>query len=253
MATNSGLEIVFAGEFWMSHGVHSKGFSSYETGSYAEGLDPLRDALIEYDADFTYYRNHEVTAHFPFSMEELSRYDVVILSDCPADTFLLHDDTFVHGKRTPNRLQLIGDFVRNGGGLLMVGGYMSFSGFQGKANYHFSPLADVLPVKMFGFDDRMESPQGVVPEIVHGDHPILSGIPAEWPHFLGYNKLMPANEGEVLMTCQGDPFLVVNSVGRGRSAAFASDCSPHWAPPEFVSWEHYKPFWNQLVAWLANQ
>jgi len=212
----------------------------------------LRDALIEAGADFTYYRNHEVTSRFPFSTEELEQYDVIILSDVPADTFLLSDDTFIKGERTPNRLQNISHFVHKGGGLLMVGGYMSFSGYQGKANYHFSPLAEVLPVKMFGFDDRIEAPQGLVPQVEHGDHPILSGIPINWPHFLGYNKLMPANNSVTLMTCQNDPFLIVTEIDKGRTAAFASDCSPHWAPNEFINWPYYKQFWNQLVRWLSK-
>jgi uncharacterized membrane protein len=249
----SSVRVVFAGESWVTHSVHVKGFASYDTGSYEEGLEPLQDALINGGCDFTYYRNHEVMTKFPFTLEELSQYDVVVLSDVPADTFLLHNDTFVQGKRTPNRLRLIANFVHNGGGLLMVGGYMSFSGFQGKGNYHFSPLSEVLPVKMYGFDDRIEEPEGLYPEILRANHPILSGIPTKWPHFLGYNKLMPGEGADILMTCQGDPFLTVKTFGKGRVAAFASDCSPHWAPPEFVSWEYYNKFWNQLVSWLANK
>ena len=63
---------------------------------------------------------------------------------------------------------------------------------------------------------------------------------------MGYNRLIPA-EGEVILECQGDPFLTVRRVGQGRTAAFASDCSPHWAPMEFVNWAYYRAFWNQLA------
>jgi uncharacterized membrane protein len=249
-AKTKNIRILFAGESWITHSVHAKGFSAYDTASYAEGLDPLRDALIKCGFDFTYVRNHEAANHFPSTADEIAKFDIVILSDIPADTLLLHEDTFIHGKRTPNRLSLIADFVGKGGGFLMVGGYMSFSGFQGKANYHFSPLSKILPVKLFGFDDRVEIPEGATPIYLQADHPILSGIPAEWPHFLGYNKLLPG-DGDVLMSCQEDPFLSVRKVGQGRVAAFASDCSPHWAPPEFVAWEYYPKFWEQLILWLA--
>ena len=34
-----------------------------------------------------------------------------------------------------NRLQVIDAYVRQGGALLMVGGYLSFSGIEGKAHY----------------------------------------------------------------------------------------------------------------------
>lgn len=246
------LRILLAGESWITHGIHVKGFASYTTGSYEEGLAPLRDAFVAGGHDFTYIRNHEATELFPSSLEELSKFDLVIFSDLPADTLLLHNNTFVRGQRTPNRLQLVVDYVRKGGAFLMVGGYMSFSGFEGKANYHFSPLAEILPVGMYGFDDRIEAPQGIKPKIETGEHPILQGIPADWPFFLGYNKLKPG-DGEILMTCAGDPFLVVSEQGQGRVAAFASDCSPHWAPVEFTTWKYYQPFWNQLASWLTRK
>ncbi len=251
MSTNK-IRVLLAGESWITYGVHTKGFASYETGSYEEGLAPLRDALVNCGCDFAYIRNHEAPEQFPRTSQELSSYDVVILSDLPADTLLLHNDTFIKGQRTPNRLRLISEFVQNGGGFLMVGGYMSFSGFQGKANYHFTALSEILPVKLYGFDDRVEIPEGEYPEVIYRDHPVLEGIPANWPHFLGYNKLI-RGEGDILMTCRNDPFLGVRSYGKGRVAAFASDCSPHWAPPEFVAWEYYQKFWFQLVSWLAQK
>ena len=249
---NTKLKVLLAGESWITHAVHVKGFASYDTGSYEEGLAPLKQALEAGGCDFTYIRNHEATELFPSTLEELSKYDIVIFSDIPADTILLHNDTFIKGLRTPNRLRLIVDYVSQGGGFLMVGGYMSFSGFQAKANYQFTPIADILPVKLLGMDDRVEAPEGVYPKIIKKDHPILMGIPAEWPYFLGYNKLKQG-EGEMLMTCKDDPFLSVRQYGKGRVGAFASDCSPHWAPPEFVAWKYYQPFWVQLIEWLANK
>jgi uncharacterized membrane protein len=235
----------------LTHGIHVKGFSSYTTGSYAEGLAPLRDAIKKSGQNFSYIRNHEASELFPTTMEQLKEYDVIIFSDLPADTLLLNDETFIRGKKFPNRHRLIVDWVKGGGGFLMVGGYMSFSGFEGKANYHFSPLSEILPVKMYGYDDRIEMPEGVSPNIENSQHPILKTIPTSWPFFLGYNKLIP-NQGDVLMTIQGDPFLSVCSIEKGRVGIFASDCSPHWAPEEFTSWKYYEIFWNQLLTWLAN-
>jgi uncharacterized membrane protein len=246
------LRILFAGESWMSHGTHIKGFSTFETGFYEEGWAPLKAAFESGGHQLTYLRNHEAGTQFPFTAEELAEYDVVILSDLPADTLLLHPDTFNHGKTTPNRLRAIVEYVRGGGSFLMIGGYMSFSGWNGRAAYHFTPLAEILPVKLYGIDDRVEAPEGVSPEYTSEQHLVLAGIPSAWPHFLGYNKLLPS-EGEVVMTCQGDPFLSLRYFGEGRTGAFASDCSPHWAPLEFVNWEYYSVFWNRLVAWLAGK
>jgi uncharacterized membrane protein len=247
------LRVLLAGESWMTHGIHIKGFTSYTTGDYAEGHEPLLDALDHGGVETTYLPNHLATTRFPSTVEELRAYDVVVLSDCPADTLLLHRDTFVNGLRTPNRLEAIARFVAGGGGLLMVGGYMSFGGFEGKANYRLSPLARALPVSILPGDDRIECPQGVAPKVLRNDHPVLARIDAEWPWFLGYNKLEARPESVVLLESEGDPFLTVCELEHGRSAAFASDCSPHWGSPAFVEWNGYRPFWNQLIGWLARR
>lgn len=244
--------VLLAGESWMTHGTHVKGFTSYTTGAYEEGHQPLLDSLNRQGVEVEYLPNHLATERFPRTPEELRAFDVVILSDCPADTLLLHRDTFVLGRRTPNRLEALVHYVEAGGGLLMVGGYMSFGGFEGKANYRLSPLARALPVTILPGDDRVECPQGITPGSLRADHPVLSGIDSEWPWFLGYNKLEALPESDVLLAFEGDPFLTVGELEHGRSAAFASDCSPHWGSPAFVEWEGYTPFWNQLVAWLAR-
>jgi hypothetical protein len=56
------------------------------------------------------------------------------------------------------------------------------------------------------------------------------------PSLLGYNRLTGKSATQVLVRCAADPLLVVGSHGAGRSAAFASDCVPHWCPPPFMAW-----------------
>ena len=109
-------------------------------------------------------------------MEEIEKYDVVILSDIGSDTLLLHPDTFLHSKPTPDRLKLIKEYVQNGRGFLMIGGYLSFQGYGGLAHYHFSPVEDILPVEMYECDDRIELPSGFNPEVVK-EHEIISSFP----------------------------------------------------------------------------
>ncbi|MFV0451550.1 MAG: glutamine amidotransferase [Propioniciclava sp.] len=247
------MKVLLLGETWVSYGVHLKGASAYSTGEYAEGHQPLTEALMARGHTVEVIPNHLATTTAPWTAEDFDTYDVVILSDIPADTLLLHSDAFVRGRRTPNRLEEISRWVReSGGGLLMIGGFMSFSGFEGKANYHFSPLARILPVGMFGVDDRMETPQGVHPRPL-GDHPVLREVDLDWPYFLGYNKLRVIEEGTVLAEYDGDPFLAVRTVGAGRTAAFASDCSPHWGSPDFLAWRCYGQFWDNLVRWTGGE
>jgi uncharacterized membrane protein len=243
--------VLIAGETWVSFGLHLKGMATYQTGGYATGLDALQAALEAAGWDVLHVPNHLATLEFPSSLQGLAGIDVVVLSDIPADTLLLHPDTFDRGQRTPNRLTLLAEWVDGGGGLLMVGGYMSFSGFEGKGRYQNTPLADVLPVRMLGHDDRIETPEGVVPSQL-ADHPVLGGITGEWPHFLGYNRLQAKEGADVLLEVGADPFLALGRHGRGRTGAFASDCSPHWGSPAFLEWPAYGRFWDQLLRWIGG-
>ena len=47
--------------------------------------------------------------------------------------------------------------------------------------------------------------------------------------------------------------LAVRSVGEGRTLAFASDVSPHWAPTEFMDWAGYGLLFSQAMSWLAGE
>lgn len=245
------MRVLLAGETWMTYGVHVKGFDAYYTGGYASGAAPLIDALEAGGVTVDHLENHLATTRFPRTQKELLRYDVVILSDIGADTLLLHPDVFERGQRVADPIEALDEFVTKGGGLLMIGGYMSFSGYDGRARYHNTPLAETLPVRMTGFDDRIEKPGGVHPEAI-SDHRVLDGVPANWPYFLGYNRLVAKDHADVLLQVGTDPFLIVQQYGAGRSAAFASDCSPHWGSQQFTGWEAYGRFWVQLLRWLAS-
>lgn len=245
------MKVLLAGETWMSYGIHLKGASAFYTGGFGDGAGPLLEALRSSGMDVTHLPNHLATDGFPTRADELMAYDAVILSDIGADTLLLHPDVFERGQRRADPLRALADYVAAGRGLLMVGGYMSFSGIEGRARYHHTALADVLPVRMLGVDDRIEEPAGINPR-ASLQHPILDGIPAEWPYFLGYNRITAKPDATVVLTAGSDPFLVVGSHGSGRVAAFASDCSPHWGSPEFTAWPAYGRFWTQLLRWVAG-
>jgi uncharacterized membrane protein len=244
------VRVLIAGETWVTHKVEIKGFTAYTTGGYAVGLTEFVDALRSHGHDVVHVTNHEAGERFPWTLDDFAGYDVVVLSDIAADTIQL-TPAVLAGERTPDRLRVLREHVENGHGLLMVGGYMSFSGFEGKARYGSTPLAAALPVELLGHDDRVEAPEGVTPS-VRERHAVLEGIAETWPHFLGYNRVRAKGGATVVMTVDDDPFLVVGSYGRGRTAAFASDCSPHWGSPEFLAWPDYGRFWSQLVDWVGG-
>ena len=249
----SSLNVMVVGESWIKHTVHLKGFDQFHTTEYEEGAGVFLTALENAGFDVTYIRAHEVSRRFPVTRGELDSFDVVILSDIGSNSFLLCDETFQRSERTTNRLVLLADYVEGGGGLLMAGGYMSFSGIDGRARYQASPLASVLPVTMLNHDDRVEVPEGLVATFPNPDHPALGGAPADWPILLGYNQLKAKPGTTVIAAFGEDPLLVVGEMGRGRSVAFASDVAPHWAPPEFVDWPYYAELWSSIVSWAAGR
>jgi uncharacterized membrane protein len=233
--------------------VHMKGFDHFHSTEYEEGGRVFIDALTKAGIAVDYVRAHEISEKFPKDQEALSVYDAVIISDVGANSFLLTDDTFLRSQVTTNRLAAIVDYVAAGGGLVMVGGYLSFTGIDGRARYAQSPLAEALPVEMLDFDDRVEMPQGVTPVVASAGHAAIGDVPEEWPALLGYNRLRAKDDATVLATVGDDPLLVVSEYGEGRTAAFASDCAPHWAPPEFVEWPEYAGLWSSIVLWAGGR
>lgn len=243
--------ILLAGESWSTTSIHTKGFDSFYTSSYEEGAEHFIAAVERGGHEVDFMPNHVAADRFPETAEELSRYDVVVLSDIGANTLLLPARVFARGQRMPDRLGVLADWVRGGGSLLMVGGYLSFQGIEAKANYRSTALAPVLPVILEAGDDREETPQGVVPRLLT-QHPAVANVPADFPHLLGYQRLTARPATETLIAVDGRPLLVVGSSGSGRVAAFASDMGPHWLPPEFLEWEGFDPLWQSLITWLAN-
>jgi uncharacterized membrane protein len=247
------MRVLLAGESWTMHTIHQKGFDSFTTTAYAEGHQWLSGALKEARFEVTYMPSHIASDHFPRTPEELAEFDVVMLSDIGSNTLLLSTETFTRSIAGPNRLESIRAFVENGGGLVMIGGYLTFQGIEGKAKYAGSPVEDALPVTLMSTDDRVEMPQGVAPTVVEPSHPIVAGLPATWPTLLGYNWLEPRERATIVATVGEDPLIVAGEYGKGRAVAFASDCGPHWAPPDFVEWDGYARLWKQLVTWVSGR
>lgn len=245
-------KILIAGESWTSHTIHIKGFDTFTTSVYEEGVKWLKEAFEKANHQVTFIPNHHASEKFPKTKKEISEYDVVILSDIGSNTLLLPSATFSRSEKTPNRCKLIKEYVENGGGFCMIGGYMSFTGIDAKTRYGETEVRDILPVDLLKYDDRVERPEGIVPKIVE-KHEIFEGIEGEFPFFLGYNKTLSDNtKGEVIALIDEDPFIATGKFGKGKSVAFTSDCAPHWGSKEFVEWKYYDKLWQNIIKWLTS-
>ncbi|NLJ94585.1 MAG: cytoplasmic protein [Clostridiaceae bacterium] len=244
--------VLFAGESWFIYITHTKGFDSFYESKYESAEGFLKSALEAGGIEVDYMPNHVAAEEFPYEMEELKEFDAVILSDIGANTLLLPSAVFNRSERKPNRCDLIRDYVLDGGALLMIGGYMTFSGIDAKGKWQDTAVQEVLPVQVLDRDDRMEHGEGIYPVTVKGDHEILEGIESDWPHILGYNKTVLKDDADLLVKVGEDPFIAVGEYGKGRSAAFTTDCAPHWAPPEFCDWSSYDLLFQNIVNWLTK-
>lgn len=244
--------ILVVGESWVKHTIHMKGFDHFISVEYEEGAGVFLNCLRDVGFEVTYIRAHEVSSRFPTTLADLAAFDAVVISDIGSNSFLLADDTFLRSKIGPNRLELVADFVRGGGGLVKIGGYLSFTGIDARARYGMSPLAAVLPVEMLPYDDRIECPEGVKPRVLVAGHEATGKTPTDWPVLLGYNRTIAKPGATVVATVGADPLVVVDKVGKGRVLAFTSDVAPHWAPPEFMRWAHYAELWTSMVGWAAR-
>lgn len=250
---NKSLSVLFAGESWFTDITETKGVDSFSMRKYEEAAFWVGNALEEAGISFTHVPSHRIDADFPDTAEKLSVYDVVMLSDVGSNTFLLPEKTFFEGRRMPNKLELIKQFTEQGGGFCMIGGYMTFQGFGAKANYKRTVIEHILPVELLEGDDRIEKPEGFCMSIKEHGHPVFNGIPGEFPHMLGYNRLIAKPGAEVLAVYNGDPMIAVHEYGKGRAMAYACDCSPHWASPELCGWEYYNMLWQNIACWLSGK
>jgi hypothetical protein len=200
--------------------------------------------------------------------------DVVILDDVDAEGL------------SAASWQALAARVREGAGLVMVGGYHSF----GPGGFRETPLADVLPIdigpaqrQMFGDrvreDMHLPGPVRMRPAAPLGTrHPIMQlGVaagaspadpstgepPVATDHWEALPPLDGANRIErselkpnAQVLAEGDdpqrhPLLVAGQFGAGRVLAFAGDSTWRWPMAGFG--EAHRRFWRQCVLWLAKK
>ncbi len=187
---------------------------------------------------------------------ERGKYDVYMIGDVDASLF------------TADELQALAGAVRDGAGLVMLGGFHTF----GPGGYADTPLADLLPVGMdprerqrigdaLRGDVQLPGPLKMRPARPLGERHYLMALGdasdrvASWeklPALEGANKLGRPKPGAQVLgeTSDGKPLLVVHEAG-GRVMAFGVDSTWHWRMEGFEN-EH-KRFWRQVILWLARK
>jgi uncharacterized membrane protein len=186
-------------------------------------------------------------------------YDVIILGDVPADQLRAAD---------PGALAAIYRLVsEKGTGLLMMGGYRSFG-----LSWRGTEVEKLLPVKLDrpadpgGLSEQIHGPVRMVPTEAGLRHYVLrladrpeenAAVWAKLPLLNEATRLGTPKDGAVVLAAVGDaqtgqPLLVMQTYGGGRTLAFGGDTTYRWVTDELGEQAHAR-FWKQLVLWLAHQ
>ena len=221
----------------------------------------LADAFGQ-DCEVTSLANWTLYRLEPGKFEELvERSATVVISDVESKCFHLYPSFFNRARREnrvvtfPDRLEMLKGWVRGGGGLMMLGGWLSFSGAKEMGGWRRSTIAEVLPVECLVGEDLVESSAGYTPEVVLPDHPLAKGLPwASFPPIFGYNELIAKPHGQVVVRVKetGHPLVVAGEFGKGRVCIYASDPAPHWGI-NFELWDGYDAFWRQAMRWTSRR
>ena len=251
------INVLYAGDTQVNVITSSKGIDSWSFTYYTDSARYLRDALnSDPDIACEHIRGSDAIAKVPSTVEDLREYDCLIVSDIGYNNLVFQPGNIEPFRipMGPDRVSAIHQYVMEGGGFMMIGGWLTFSGLQGKGLYGGTKIEEILPVNCEprGVDDRMEVTAGFSLDIAKPEHPIVADLPWNEPYlFLGYNKVHLKEDAELIASYDGDPLIATRNVGKGRSSVFTSDVGPHWGG-SFLSWSGYNEFWRRMARWTAD-
>ena len=154
-------KVLLVGESWVTSANHTKGWDTFSSVTFHLGAEPLVDALKDSPFELTYMKAHEAALDFPLSLEGLTYYDAILLSDIGSNTLLLHPDVWLRERRSrpPQALKEYSARRRahDDRRLLLV------QGIDGRARWHKKTVEEVLPVACIPFDDRFEALKALSP------------------------------------------------------------------------------------------
>jgi uncharacterized membrane protein len=229
-------------------------------------IDLISFFILRTPTDLALGSNSELSL-IPFPTEELferelGSFDLIILQDFNYKPYGI-------GMYLPH----IRKFVREGGGLAMIGGSLSFS----SGGYYRTPVGEVLPVRLMPptTPGRLLSVEEFQPEITPAgaDHPILQvgrtraetqELLRSLPPLVGVNLVAGLRSRARSLAVHPSlrtrnkkpmPVLAVSEVKKGRSLAITTDTLWHWAFHAVGSGgtrQAYDRLWRNAIRWLIR-
>lgn len=251
-----GIKVLYVGDTQTDVTTSIKGMDSWTFAFYYDSARYLRNALnAAEDIECVHIPSSDSVNKMPDTVEKFQEYDAVILSDLGYNNVVFQPGYMeLTVPMGPNRPKALYEYVMQGGGFMMIGGWLSFSGLQGKGLWGGTKIEELMPVtcEPRGADDRMEITEGYRLQLDDPKHPVLQGLPWDVPYmFLGYNKVHLKKDAHLVASYDGDAQIATYHPGKGRSIIFASDVGPHWAG-NFLTWPGYEKFWQNMARWAAG-
>ena len=247
--------------------LHVEGEPRWELGKIRESLQPNEKNVtvvsLQRTGENKFYRQGignqgELATGFPKTEEELFSYDGLIIGSVEAGFF------------NADELRSIEAFVaRRGGGLLALGGRLSFD--AGK--YKGTALEDLLPVSLTGGPvDDANSFAPVYKPVLTGagqTHPITRLNEDRAANQKAWNDLPPISVSEVLTNvkpgasvllearrvegaAQVAPLLIQQRYGRGQTLALTASDTWRWRMRMDSKNNAHETFWRQMLRYLVS-
>lgn len=182
----------------------------------------------------------QVYVGFPETAQDLFDHNVIYL--CGADLTAL----------TLRQKQMLAEYVRRGGGLIVFGGHKALD----RAGLKGSLLEEVLPVTGgAGLPPLVPLPGGA-PLVRGAAHPVTQYADFDAAPVCFYvHDLQPRPEAQTLITAGGKPGVVVGQSGQGRVAVISMTCfgAPAAAQTPFWQWRSWVLLLRDLAWWVAGQ
>lgn len=192
--------------------------------------------------------DEELEAGFPDDAKTLALYNVVILGSFPASDW------------TPAGMAALAAYVNQGGSVLFLGGEHAFGG----GGYVGTPLEPLLPWQIRADEPELQS--GRFPVSIPREsaaHPVIAGLETLFAQERDVSveslnrpgPRRPAAETLLQAPAGGDTvaLLAVQSYGKGRTGALASNTLWKWARRSQPLGEAYGLLLRQWVRWAAGE
>jgi uncharacterized membrane protein len=178
----------------------------------------------------------EVRSQFPTTAAGISqRWETVVIGDTGVGAAAFSEE----------QLKALADFVRRGGGLMLIGGARCYT----PGGYADTVVKGLLPVDLAD-GAYVLGPMGV--EVLTPEAAFFEGYDARLPDFGAHNRLGTKPEARVLARfSDGSPFIALGEAGEGRVLCLGAIWN-HGSGRAFRQWPNYGRLIGRCVRWTAG-